>query len=217
VSKALSNKQSKGQKKYVMVVDPAKCFNCKACLVACQMENAVPLGSNRNWIKTARPGNPGPFLFQPGNCMQCDEPSCVAACPVGATFKGEDGRVLINPSKCISCGNCVTACPYGARYLNKVRRTADKCDYCQKRLAAGLEPACVVICPTQARAFGDLNDPESRVSRMLTSEKHFVVRHARIDTKPSIFYVSGPRLQTWPKEPHLPGRVFPNDDFWKQY
>jgi Fe-S-cluster-containing dehydrogenase component len=217
MSKALLNKKAKGRKKYVMVVDPAKCFNCKACLVACQMENDVPLGSNRNWIKTVRPGDRGPFLFQPGNCMQCDEPSCVAACPVGATSKGEDGRVLINPSKCISCGNCVTACPYGARYLNKVRRTADKCDYCQKRLATGLEPACVVICPTRARVFGDLNDPESRVSHMLKSEKPFVVRHARIDTKPCIFYLSGPKLQTWPKEPSLPGRVNMPDIFWKKY
>jgi Fe-S-cluster-containing dehydrogenase component len=217
VSKPLPNKKVSGPKKYGMVVDPARCFNCMACVVSCQMENGVPLGHNRNWIKTGRPGDCGPFLFQPGNCMQCDEPSCVAACPVGATYKGRDGRVLIDPGRCISCGNCVTACPYGARYLHKARKRADKCDFCEARLAAGLEPACVVTCPTQARVFGDLNDPESRVSRILKTEKHFSVRNARVDTKPNIFYLSGKRLQTWPREPSLPGGIFPSDQFWKKY
>ncbi len=102
-------------KRYAMVVDPRLCFDCKACVVSCQMENGVPIGMFRNWIKSGTPSEGNRFLFQPGNCMQCDEPSCVAACPVGATYKYRDGRVLIDPSRCISCGNCVVACPYGAR------------------------------------------------------------------------------------------------------
>ena len=134
----------------------------------------------------------------------------------GATYKNRDGRVLIDPSRCISCGNCVQACPYGARYLNKARKRADKCDYCEARLSAGLEPACVVTCPTRARVFGDLNDPESAVSRLLKTKKTFVVRHARIDTKPNLYYLSGLELQTWPSEPTLPGRISMPDTFWKK-
>lgn len=205
-----------GDKRYVMVVDPLLCFNCKACVVACQMENGVPIGKYRNWIKTGMTAGEGPFLFQPGNCMQCDEPSCVAACPVGATCKNRDGRVLIDPGRCISCGNCVTACPYGARYLDKTRRRADKCDFCESRLSLGQEPACVVTCPTRARVFGDLNDPESEVSRILKNRKHFLVRHARVDTKPNLFYLSMAELRTWPSEPTLPGRISMPDSFWKK-
>ena len=105
--------------------------------------------------------------FQPGQCMQCDTPSCVAACPVDATYKQADGLVVIDPMKCIGCGNCVTACPYGARYRDPGTRRADKCDFCEHRLKRGEEPACVVTCPTKARTFGDLNDPNSEVSRMV--------------------------------------------------
>ena len=208
--------KSSQNKRYAMVVDPSLCFNCKACVVSCQMENGVPIGMFRNWIKGGTPFVGGRFLFQPGNCMQCDEPSCVAACPVGATYKNRDGRVLIDPSRCISCGNCVQACPYGARYLNKAQKRADKCDYCQSRLSVGLEPACVVTCPTRARVFGDLNDPDSQVSRLLKTRKTFVVRNARVDTKPALFYLSGLELQTWPTEPTLPGRISMPDAFWKK-
>jgi Fe-S-cluster-containing dehydrogenase component len=75
----------------------------------------------------------------------------------------------------------------------------------------------VVICPTHARVFGDVNDPGSHVAQILKREKYFVVRHARVDTKPNIFYLSGPKLQTWPTAPSLPGGTFMADAFWKKY
>jgi len=173
--------------KYGMIVNASKCFNCKTCIVACQLENNVPSWHSRNWIKDAAGGRGIKLHFQPGNCLQCDEPSCVAACPVGATFKYKDGRVLIDPSICIGCGNCVTGCPYGARYLNPDKHIVDKCDFCQRRLEQGLEPACVVTCPTRARIFGDLNNPLSEISQLLKREKVVRVINQKVDTKPNVF------------------------------
>jgi Fe-S-cluster-containing dehydrogenase component len=117
-------------KKYGIIIDASKCIDCKACMIACKVENNVPQGFWRNWIRPmwnekADQKNE----FQPGQCMQCDVPSCVAACPVGATYKQADGLVVIDPLECIGCGNCVTACPYNARYRNPERNIADKCDF----------------------------------------------------------------------------------------
>jgi tetrathionate reductase subunit B len=148
--------------------------------------------------------------------MQCDEPSCVEACPVGATFKSRDGRVLIDPSTCIDCGNCVSACPYGARYRHPTKHIADKCDFCQRRLKRGLEPACVVTCPTRARVFGDLNDPSSKVSKLLKQGGLVRVINPKVDTKPNIYYMEGTMPLTWPAEPTLPGNVHMPLGFWRK-
>jgi len=148
--------------------------------------------------------------------MQCDEPSCVEACPVGATFKSRDGRVLIDPSTCINCGNCVPACPYGARYRHPTKHIADKCDFCQRRLKRGEEPACVLTCPTRARVFGDLNDPSSEVSRLLKQGGLVRVINPRVDTKPNIYYMEGTMPLTWPVEPTLPGNVHMPLAFWRK-
>jgi len=201
--------------KYGMVIDASKCFNCKTCIVACQLENSVPPGYYRNWIKETE--GQGTYLhFQPGNCLQCDEPSCVAACPVGATYKHQDGRVLINPSTCIGCGNCVPGCPYGARYLHPVKKIADKCDLCQRRLEQGLEPACVAACPTRARVFGDMNDPSSEISHVLKREAVVRVINVKVDTKPNVYYLEGTLPLTWPVEPTLPGNMHMPLEFWKR-
>ena len=204
------------QPKYAMVIDASKCFDCKACIVACQLENGVPPRFERGWIKHAAGGQETKLQFQPGNCMQCDEPSCVEACPVGATFKSRDGRVLIDPSTCIDCGNCVSACPYGARYRHPTKHTADKCDFCQRRLKRGLEPACVVTCPTRARVFGDLNDPSSKVSKLLKQGGLVRVINPKVDTKPNIYYMEGTMPLTWPAEPTLPGNVHMPLVFWRK-
>ncbi len=204
------------QPKYAMVIDASKCLDCKACIVACQLENGVPPRFERDWIKHT-PGRQGlRRQFQPGNCMQCDEPSCVEACPVGATFKSRDGRVLIDPSICIDCGNCVPACPYGARYRHPTRHIADKCDFCQRRLKRGEEPACVVTCPTRARVFGDLNDPSSEVSRLLKRGGLVRVINPKVDTKPTVYYLEGTVPLTWPVEPTLPGNVHMPLAFWRK-
>ena len=209
-------KQSK-PKKYGIIIDASKCIDCKACMIACKVENNVPEGAWRNWIRPLWDMGVGrKSEFQPGQCMQCDTPSCVAACPVNATYKQPDGLVAIDPKKCIGCGNCVTACPYGARYRNSARQIADKCDFCQDRLKRGEEPACVVTCPTKTRIFGDLNDPQSEVSRLLKEEKLVRVTAPHVDTRPNIYYHQGTRLLDWAVTPTLPGNVHMSREFWEQ-
>ena len=203
-------------KKYGIIINTANCIDCKACMIACKVENDVPEGFWRNWIRPlwdVRGSRKAEF--QPGQCMQCDTPSCVAACPVDATYKQADGLVVIDPLKCVGCGNCVTACPYGARYRDPATRRADKCDFCRHRLARGEEPACVLTCPTKARIFGDLNDPDSEVSRLVGEEKLVRVIAPHVDTRPNIYYHEGTRLLDWAVTPTLPGNVHMEREFWQ--
>jgi tetrathionate reductase subunit B len=203
-------------KKYAIVIDASRCIDCKACMIACKVENNVPEGSWRNWIRPLLDrSSERKSEFQPGQCMQCDSPSCVAACPVGATYKQPDGLVVIDPDKCIGCGNCITACPYGARYRNSTRHIADKCDFCEHRLKRGEEPACVVTCPTKTRIFGDLNDPQSEVSRAVKEKKLVRVVAPHINTRPNIYYHEGTRLLDWAVAPTLPGNVHMSREFWE--
>ena len=204
-------------KKYGIVIDSSKCIDCKACMIACKVENDVPEGFWRNWIRPLwNAGHVHRAEFQPGQCMQCDTPSCVAACPVDATYKQPDGLVVIDTRKCIGCGNCVTACPYGARYRNSTRHIADKCDFCEQRLKRGEEPACVVTCPTKTRIFGDLNDPQSEISRMVKEKKLVRVVAPHINTRPNIYYHEGTRLLDWAVTPTLPGDVHMSREFWEK-
>jgi Fe-S-cluster-containing dehydrogenase component len=203
--------------KYTMVIDASKCMNCKACIVACQLENGVPPHYSRDWIRERKEDGTA-LHFQPANCMQCDDPSCVAACPVpGATFKDKDGLVLINPDICINCGNCVPACPYGARFRHPIKHIADKCDFCRHRIKQGLEPACVVVCPTRTRVFGDLNDPGSEVSRLVRQGGLVQLFNPKVDTKPNIYFVKGTEPLTWPREPTLPGDIHMPLVYWRTY
>jgi tetrathionate reductase subunit B len=203
-------------KKFGIVIDGSKCIDCKACMVACKVENKVPKGAWRTWIRSLWDfDGSAKTEFQPRQCMQCDDPSCVAACPVDATYKGADGIVAINAVKCIGCGNCITACPYGARYRNAARQIADKCDFCRHRLERGEEPACVVTCPTKARVFGDLNDPESEIHRIVREEKLVRVTAPHVDTQPNIYYHQGTRMLDWAVTPTLPGNVHMPAQFWK--
>ncbi|MDM8541464.1 4Fe-4S dicluster domain-containing protein [Desulfococcaceae bacterium HSG9] len=209
--------QTNNHKKYAIIIDTFKCFDCKACMVACKVENSVPQGYWRNWVRHTGGQQGKRTHFQPGQCMQCEAPSCVAACPAGATFKREtDGLVVIDPDKCIGCANCVSACPYGARYRNPATRLADKCDFCLHRLQRGELPACVETCPTKARTFGDLNDPESKVSRLLKSEKLVQIVNPMVNTKPMIFYVKGTLPADWTVQPTLPGNVHMPLEFWTE-
>ncbi len=205
----------KNQKRLAMVIDAAKCFDCKACLIACKEENDVPAGFWRNWIRDDSQGTARRTQFQPGQCMQCDEPSCVAACPVGATFKRADGVVVIDPKICIGCGNCVTACPYGARYRYPATKKADKCDFCSHRLAQGRAPACVETCPTKARVFGDLNDPESEAARLVKEKKTIQVLAPFSAVRPNTYYLEGTTILGWARTPTLPGGVHMPPEFWK--
>jgi Fe-S-cluster-containing dehydrogenase component len=134
--------------------------------------------------------------FVPRLCMQCEHSPCTAVCPVGATFRTEDGVILVDEERCIGCGYCVVACPYGARYIvpaggrtpTGVAGVADKCTFCYHRITRGREPACVEICPVGARKFGDLNDEASEVSMILRELPTRVLR-PELGTAPRVHYV----------------------------
>ena len=127
-------------------------------------------------------------FFVPKLCNQCTHPACVQVCPVGATYKTEDGVVLIDHDYCIGCRYCVQACPYGVRFFNEEKQVSDKCTWCYHRITKGLQPACVEVCPVGARIFGDLRDRQSPVSLFIRNNR---VQVLKPDTGngPNVFYV----------------------------
>ena len=127
-------------------------------------------------------------FFVPKLCNQCEHPPCVQVCPVGATFKGEDGVVLIDAKYCIGCRYCVQACPYGARWFNEEKGVTQKCYWCYHRITKGMQPACVEACPVGARLFGDRNDKQSPISLFIRNNRVQVLR-PETGNAPNVFYV----------------------------
>jgi len=133
--------------------------------------------------------------FVPRLCMQCENPPCTWVCPVSATYRTEDGVVLVDENRCIGCGYCMVACPYGARYMvpagdttpKGVSGVVDKCTFCYHRITRGQQPACAEVCPANARIFGDLNDAASPVSVALSEQRVRVMKPA-LGTKPHVYY-----------------------------
>lgn len=177
-------------KHYGMVIDMRRCVGCHACTVACKMENSVPDGFFRSWVLEADKGTYPDVkrIKLPRLCNQCESAPCAQVCPVRATKRDEGGVVTVDANKCIGCRYCVSACPYDARYVSPKKGTADKCDFCIERVKAGLMPACVSTCIAHARYFGDLNDPNSEVSRLVRDYPNEVL-HREMGTKPSVFYI----------------------------
>jgi tetrathionate reductase subunit B len=128
-------------------------------------------------------------FFVPKLCNQCAHPPCVQVCPVGATFQTKDGVVLVDEKRCIGCRYCIQACPYGARYLNPLTKTADKCTFCYHRITKGLLPACVEVCPTEARIFGDLKGKADRLVRF-QRENMISVLKPDLNTEPKALYAN---------------------------
>jgi Fe-S-cluster-containing dehydrogenase component len=127
-------------------------------------------------------------FFVPKICNHCTHPACVQVCPVGATFRAEDGTVLIDHDYCIGCRYCVQACPYGARFFDEEEGVSDKCTWCYHRITKGLQPACVEVCPTNARVFGNLNDESSPISEFMRDNQVQVLK-PESGNGPMCFYV----------------------------
>jgi Fe-S-cluster-containing dehydrogenase component len=199
---------------YGMAIDPGLCIGCGRCVEACKAENNVPREPFyfRTWVErymvqtdgetvvTSPNGGIAGFppvtetgvlrtFFVPKLCNQCDNPPCVQVCPVGATFTTPDGVVLVDDQYCIGCRYCIQACPYGARFLDPVTRTAEKCTFCYHRLVKGLVPACVEVCPTQARIFGELKQRSSTLSRFTRFNKIQVLK-PYLNTEPKVYYAN---------------------------
>lgn len=195
--------------RYAMVIDMRRCVGCQACTMACSMENRTPLGSQRTSVADVEvfAGDRPRKVLIPRLCNHCQRPSCVPACPVGATFQRADGLVLVDSTKCVGCGYCVLNCPYAARFLNRQAKTVDKCTLCAHRLDAGLLPACVETCIGKARIVGDLNDPDSAVARLVAAGGTQVLL-PESGTEPRVYYtglVSGESLPM--VEPGRPGHI----------
>lgn len=175
---------------YGFLIDNRKCIGCHACSTACKQENQVPLGVNRTWVKYVEKGAfpDTRRFFQVTRCNHCANPPCVRICPVTAMYQRTDGIVEFDPDVCIGCKACLQACPYDAIYMDPDTGTAAKCHFCSHRTDLGLEPACGVVCPTQAIVSGDLDDPSSTIRRLLG--RHDVsVRKPEQGTLPKLFYI----------------------------
>ena len=127
-------------------------------------------------------------FFVPKICNHCEKSVCSQVCPVGASYSTNDGVVLVDKERCIGCGYCVQACPYGTRFINPRTHTADKCTLCYHRITKGLLPACVASCPTGARIFGDLKDPKSEISIILSQRRYRLLR-PEMGTHPKCYYL----------------------------
>ena len=176
---------------YAMVIDTRRCSGCHACSIACKSEFDVPLGNTRSWVEYVEKGEyPNVSRnFLPRLCNHCSNPPCVRVCPTGATYKRhEDGIVITDHDICIGCKYCIVACPYDARFFNPITRTADKCDFCLHRVKQGIVPACVNTCQGKARIFGDRNDPNSEVSKLIANNAVTVLREG-MGTGPNVFYI----------------------------
>jgi len=175
--------------KWAKVIDHTRCIGCHACTTACKSENLVPLSVTRTYVKHV---DVGVFpqvrrAHQVTRCNQCEHAPCVTACPTTAMFKRADGIVDFDKSICIGCKACIAACPYDAIFINPEDHSAEKCNFCAHRIDVGLEPACVVVCPTQAILIGDMNDTESYISQIINREA-VAVRRPEKETLPKLFY-----------------------------
>jgi Fe-S-cluster-containing dehydrogenase component len=218
-------------RKFVMVIDLAKCKNARKCVEACQEGHMLP--KDHEWMKLyllQDDKNTAKYWF-PRPCFHCDKPMCVSVCPVGATYKRDDGIVLVDNQRCIGCKFCMTGCPYSARVFNwkdpevklppdhvydpetnipPVEGTVGKCVFCADNLRKNLLPRCVTACPMGVIYFGDIiedsvtNGEETvRFSKLMLDRSGFRYRE-ELGTLPSVYYLP-PNQRMFPVESGLDG------------
>ncbi|PXY22177.1 ferredoxin [Prauserella muralis] len=180
--------------RYGFAIDQRTCIGCHACTVACKTEHDVPVGQFRTWVKYVESGEFPATTRDFGvlRCNHCTDAPCVTICPTQALFQRDDGIVDFDNERCIGCKACLQACPYDAIYLDEQTHTAAKCNFCAHRVDAGLEPACVVVCPTHSIWVGDLDDPGSGIARLVAGNP-VQVRAPEQHTGPNVFYLGADR------------------------
>ncbi len=205
-------------RKFVMVIDLSRCKNARKCMASCQEMHHLP--SDRNWLKVYKMQHSeetSPY-WMPKGCFHCDASPCVKVCPVDATFKRQDGIVLVDNERCIGCRFCMAACPYSTRVFNWGRReivskddhyneyspetgvpgrigTVEKCDFCPDMIRDGMIPACVTACPNGVFYFGDMNedavtngDETVRFSELIKDKAGYRFLED-LGTEPSVYYL----------------------------
>ncbi len=202
--------------RYGVTIDLKRCTGCQSCTVACKAENGTPPGVFWTRVLEQEQGV-FPFaykVFMPVRCNHCSDAPCIPVCPTGASYQREkDNLVLVDQDKCIGCRYCMMACPYGNRFFLRkgilesgyhgertafedakwdafTEGTVAKCTFCAHRVDEGLQPACVVTCPTDARVFGDLEDEDSLVN-LLIRERDGTQPLPERGTNPSVYYLEG--------------------------
>ena len=175
---------------YGFAIDLRKCIGCHACTIACKAEHDIPVGVNRCWVKTVEKGTfpDTRRFFLPVLCNQCDDAPCMTICPTNALFKRPDGIVDLHGDSCIGCRACMVACPYDQLFIDPNTHTAEKCNFCANRVEKNLQPSCVIVCPTECRVFGDLDDPQSELSKLIRNEPT-MVRKPEKNTGAKVFYI----------------------------
>jgi Fe-S-cluster-containing dehydrogenase component len=213
---------------FAYALDISRCIGCRRCVYACVEENNQSRDPQIHWIRVyamekekgvdfqhADPYYDPPqvpeegHFYVPVQCQQCENPPCTKVCPVGATWKENDGIVVIDYDWCIGCRYCMAACPYGARHFNwaaptlpkdelnlnthvlgnrpRPKGVVEKCTFCIQRTRVGRYPACAEACPVGARKFGNLLDPEGEI-RYIIERKRVLVLKEDLNTVPKFFY-----------------------------
>jgi molybdopterin-containing oxidoreductase family iron-sulfur binding subunit len=203
---------------WAAVIDLRRCDGCKYCTQACQSTHYLP--KEMEWIKIYEVEDAnGNHFFMPRLCMQCENPPCLKVCPVAATFKSEEGVILVNQDRCIGCRLCMAACPYEARYFNfheppkppknfnnpmpefpvpQRIGTVGKCVLCVHYVDQGKLPACIAACPMDAIYIADLNTrvmtnrsgETYEMSRYLAENDGFRLKE-ELNTSPRVWYIAG--------------------------
>jgi len=187
--------------RWAMAVDISKCTACYCCFIACKDEywdNDYPPYSasqpkhGQFWIKLVKKERGKyPYIkvaYMPVLCMHCDDAPCIKAAKNNAVYKRPDGVVIIDPEKAVGQRQIVDACPYHVIFWNEDKKLPQKCTFCVHRLEGGKIPRCVQACPSQALTFGDLDDPESEINKLVKQNKTEVF-HPEYGTKPNVYYI----------------------------
>ncbi|PKP09228.1 MAG: hydrogenase [Bacteroidetes bacterium HGW-Bacteroidetes-3] len=203
-------------RKFVMVIDLAKCKNARKCVESCQKGHKLDYHEEFMKVQLIQNNEESDPYWFPKPCFHCDEPPCVTVCPTGATFKRDDGIVLIDNERCIGCKFCVTSCPYSARIFNwghkakfddksvpyspeaqvpAAEGTVMKCDFCPDLLRQGLLPYCAQACPEGVIYFGDKNEDlvtngqETLGFSKLINDRGGYRHLEHLGTKPNVYYL----------------------------